>query len=95
MNIKIVHLYPDLLNLYGDRGNIQCMVMRCRWRGIDAQVKEYRLGDGGVPFPEYLATLKYVGYDGFLTIEREAGATRFDDIRHGVELLRGILNTLY
>ena len=45
MNIKIVHLYPDLLNLYGDRGNIQCMVMRCRWRGIEAQVQEYRLGD--------------------------------------------------
>ena len=45
MNIKIVHLYPDLLNLYGDRGNIQCMVMRCRWRGIGAQVEEYRLGD--------------------------------------------------
>ena len=45
MNIKIVHLYPDLLNLYGDRGNIQCMVMRCRWRGIGAQVLEYRLGD--------------------------------------------------
>lgn len=23
--INIVHLYPDLLNLYGDRGNIACM----------------------------------------------------------------------
>ena len=45
MDIKIVHLYPDLLNLYGDRGNIQCMVMRCRWRGIDASVREYRLTD--------------------------------------------------
>lgn len=61
----------------------------------DGSYKEYRLGDGGVPFPEYIATLKYVGYDGFLTIEREAGATRFDDIRHGVELLRRILGTLY
>ena len=45
MKIVIAHLYPDLLNLYGDRGNIQCMVMRCRWRGIDAEVKEYRLQD--------------------------------------------------
>ena len=45
MDIKIVHLYPDLLNLYGDRGNIQCMVMRCRWRGIDASVQEYTLAD--------------------------------------------------
>ncbi len=45
MKIQIAHLYPDLLNLYGDRGNIQCMVMRCRWRGIEAEVKEYRLQD--------------------------------------------------
>ena len=45
MKLKICHLYPDVLNLYGDRGNVQCMVMRCRWRGIDAEVKEYRLQD--------------------------------------------------
>lgn len=25
MKITIGHLYPDLLNLYGDRGNIQCL----------------------------------------------------------------------
>ena len=24
-NLKICHLYPDILNLYGDRGNIICM----------------------------------------------------------------------
>lgn len=44
-SITIGHLYPDLLNLYGDRGNIQCMVKRLQWRGIDAKVKEFRLGD--------------------------------------------------
>lgn len=43
--LNIVHLYPDLLNLYGDRGNIQCMRMRCKWRGIDAQVTECNLDD--------------------------------------------------
>ncbi len=45
MNLTIGHLYPDLLNLYGDRGNIQCMRKRCEWRGIDVQVNEYQLGD--------------------------------------------------
>ena len=30
--ITIGHLYPDLLNLYGDRGNIACMMQRCLWR---------------------------------------------------------------
>ncbi len=43
--LNIVHLYPDLLNLYGDRGNIQCLRMRCKWRGIDAQVTECSLDD--------------------------------------------------
>ena len=28
MKITIGHLYPDLLNLYGDRGNIQCLMKR-------------------------------------------------------------------
>ena len=36
---------PDLLNLYGDRGNIQCMMKRCQWRGIDAETIEFTLED--------------------------------------------------
>ena len=36
--IKILHLYPDLLNLYGDRGNISAMQKRLEWRGIKADV---------------------------------------------------------
>ncbi|MCD8390995.1 MAG: glutamine amidotransferase [Firmicutes bacterium] len=38
MNIKIAHLYPDLLNLYGDRGNIACLKKRLEWRGIGAEI---------------------------------------------------------
>lgn len=45
MKITIGHLYPDLLNLYGDRGNIQCMKKRCEWRGIGAEVREFRITD--------------------------------------------------
>ncbi len=45
MRLVIGHLYPDLLNLYGDRGNIQCLKKRCEWRGIDAQVREFELTD--------------------------------------------------
>lgn len=45
MNITIGHLYPDLLNLYGDRGNIQCLRKRCEWRGIRAEVREFRTGE--------------------------------------------------
>lgn len=45
MKITIGHLYPDLLNLYGDRGNIQCMMKRCQWRGIEAETLEFKLED--------------------------------------------------
>ncbi len=45
MNITIGHLYPDLLNLYGDRGNIQCLKKRCEWRGIQSEVREFHLGE--------------------------------------------------
>ncbi len=45
MKLTIGHLYPDLLNLYGDRGNIQCMKKRCEWRGIEAEVREFQITD--------------------------------------------------
>lgn len=44
-SLTIGHLYPDLLNLYGDRGNIRCMVKRAQWRGIEVNVKEFQLHD--------------------------------------------------
>ena len=45
MKLLSGHLYPDLLNLYGDRGNIQCMMKRCEWRGIEAETIEFALED--------------------------------------------------
>jgi CobQ-like glutamine amidotransferase family enzyme len=43
--ITIGHLYPDLLNLYGDRGNIACMERRLKWRGIEAETISIVTGD--------------------------------------------------
>ena len=45
MELKICHLYPDILNLYGDRGNILCMEKRLRWRGIDVATEGVSIGD--------------------------------------------------
>ena len=45
MKITIGHLYPDLLNLYGDRENIQCLMKRCQWRGIEAETIPFELED--------------------------------------------------
>ena len=45
MELKICHLYPDVLNLYGDTGNILCMRRRLAWRGIDSSVNRVRVGE--------------------------------------------------
>ena len=45
MELKICHMYPDVLNLYGDRGNVMCMTRRLRWRGIEASVTRLPIGD--------------------------------------------------
>lgn len=45
MEIKICHLYSDLLNLYGDRGNIVTLTERSRRRNIDVSVTNVTLGE--------------------------------------------------
>ena len=45
MKLRICHLYPDVLNLYGDGGNIICMQQRLKWRGIDSDVTRVMIGD--------------------------------------------------
>lgn len=50
--------------------------------------KEVPLGEGQVPWKEYLAALKEAGFDGYLTIERECGDDPEADIRMAVDFLR-------
>ena len=45
MKIIVGHLYPELLNLYGDRGNIISISNRCQWRNIEVEIKQYKLND--------------------------------------------------
>ena len=45
ITIKIAHLLPDLLNLYGDRGNLQVLKYRLLRRGINVQVDKILLED--------------------------------------------------
>ena len=59
----------------------------------DPAFEEVPLGEGGVPFKAYLAALEDIGFDGFLTIEREVknGA---EDIRMAVGFLKAKLEKL-
>jgi CobQ-like glutamine amidotransferase family enzyme len=43
--LRICHLYPDLLNLYGDRGNIIVLRQRAERRGFEVTIHEAGLGD--------------------------------------------------
>ncbi len=43
-SLTIGWLYPDLMSIYGDRGNIICLTNRCEWRGIKVVVKPITLG---------------------------------------------------
>jgi CobQ-like glutamine amidotransferase family enzyme len=43
--LRLGHLYPSLMNVYGDRGNIICLTRRCAARGIRLQITELEIGD--------------------------------------------------
>jgi len=45
MDVRITHLYPDLMSIYGDRGNVLTLAQRARWRGITAEVREHQAGE--------------------------------------------------
>lgn len=43
--LVMAHLFPDLLNLYGDGGNVRILEQRLRWRGIPVEVKRVNHGE--------------------------------------------------
>jgi CobQ-like glutamine amidotransferase family enzyme len=48
-DLVIVHLYPDLLMTYGDRGNVLTLARRAQWRGFKVQISGVTRGE---PFPD-------------------------------------------
>ena len=56
--LRVCALYPDLMNIYADRGNLLLLERRCRWRGIDFSVTASGLGDALDPGA---ADLFYIG----------------------------------
>src|SRR4029453_4814194 len=51
MDLRIAFLYPELMNIYGDRGNILALSRRAQWRGIDVMVDKVSVG--GTIDPDY------------------------------------------
>lgn len=49
MTLRIAYLYPDQLNIYGDRGNVLTLYQRCVWRDILVEVTSLGLGEAVDP----------------------------------------------
>ena len=45
MELRVAHLYPDVMNIYGDRGNVIALRYRCEARGIGFVLREVNIGD--------------------------------------------------
>jgi lipid II isoglutaminyl synthase (glutamine-hydrolysing) len=43
--LRVCALYPDLMNIYADRGNLLLFERRCRWRGLGFELSSSSLGD--------------------------------------------------
>ena len=43
--LRVCALYPDLMNIYADRGNLLVLEHRCAWRGIAFELSSSALGD--------------------------------------------------
>lgn len=53
MNLKLAYLYPKLLNIYGDRGNILALQQRCLWRGIGLEIIDIDPSDQSHSFADF------------------------------------------
>ena len=56
--LRVCALYPDLMNIYADRGNLLLLERRCRWRGLGFEVQASGLGEDLDPDG---ADLYYIG----------------------------------
>jgi lipid II isoglutaminyl synthase (glutamine-hydrolysing) len=49
MKLRVCALYPELMNIYADRGNMQLLRVRCEWRGIGFELSGATIGDSVDP----------------------------------------------
>ena len=80
--IKLAHLYPKLLNIFCDGGNILAIKKRCEWRGIEIEIDEINVGDeisehdmyfigGGQDLQQIAVSKELQKHKEFLTEERD------------------------
>lgn len=84
MKLVLAHLYPDLMNVYGDRGNIIALERRAAWRGIELEVRAYTLGGTFEP-----AAIDLIFFGGGQ--DREQGVVAADLVERKAEAVRAVV----
>jgi lipid II isoglutaminyl synthase (glutamine-hydrolysing) len=84
MTVRICYLYPRLLSVAGDRGNLFTLMQRCAWRGIRYSVTEADVGV--VPdFAESDVILLHGGQDREMTAAAQDLAAKAGPLRDAIE----------
>ena len=83
-SIKILYLYPDMLELYGDYGNIQVLKYRIESRGYKAIIDRYSIGDTAPNFNDYDIVFAGGGADNEQSILAEDLVKYKDNIKEAV-----------
>jgi lipid II isoglutaminyl synthase (glutamine-hydrolysing) len=82
--VRICHLYPRLLSVAGDRGNLLALTQRCTWRGIRFSVTEADVGE--VPdFTQSDLILVHGGQDREMTAAARDLAAKASPLRDAIE----------
>ncbi len=87
--LKILYLYPDILELYGDFGNIQVLRYRLEQRGIKAIIDSYSIGDIAPDFTKYDLVFAGGGAD------QEQGILSQDLLKHKDNIKEAIDNGVF
>jgi lipid II isoglutaminyl synthase (glutamine-hydrolysing) len=84
ITVRICYLYPRLLSVAGDRGNLFALVQRCAWRGIRCSVTEADVGV--VPdFAQSDLILMHGGQDREMTAAARDLAAKAGPLREAIE----------
>lgn len=84
--IKILYLYPDILDLYGDIGNIRVLKYRLEKRGIQPLIDTYSIGDKAPDFSSYDIVFSGGGADNEQKILSDDLIKYKEDIKKAVEV---------
>lgn len=87
--IKILYLYPDMLELYGDYGNIQVLKYRMEKRGIEVQIDRYSIDDAAPDFKSYDIVFAGGGAD------KEQGILADDLVKYSENIKEAVQNGVF